>query len=33
MIFPRVTQLPKQQRIGLPAVEIYQTARVNAARG
>jgi DNA gyrase inhibitor GyrI len=29
-IFPRVTQLPKHQLIGLPAVEIYQTARVNA---
>jgi hypothetical protein len=25
-----VTQLPKHQLIGLPAVEIYQTARVNA---
>jgi AraC family transcriptional regulator len=30
-IFPRVTQLPKHQLIGLPAVEIYQTARVNAS--
>jgi DNA gyrase inhibitor GyrI len=29
-IFPRVTQLPKHRLIGLPAVEIYQTARVNA---
>ncbi len=29
-IFPRVTQWPKHQLIGLPAVEIYQTARVNA---
>jgi hypothetical protein len=29
-IFPRVTHLPKHQLIGLPAVEIYQTARVNA---
>jgi hypothetical protein len=29
-IFPRVTQLPQHQLIGLPAVEIYQTARVNA---
>jgi hypothetical protein len=29
-IFPRVTQLPEHQLIGLPAVEIYQTARVNA---
>ena len=29
-IFPRVTKLPKHQLIGLPAVEIYQTARVNA---
>jgi AraC family transcriptional regulator len=29
-IFPRVTRLPKHQLIGLPAVEIYQTARVNA---
>jgi AraC family transcriptional regulator len=29
-IFPRVMQLPKHQLIGLPAVEIYQTARVNA---
>jgi AraC family transcriptional regulator len=29
-IFPRVTQLPKHQLIGLPAVEIYQTSRVNA---
>ena len=29
-IFPRVTQLPRHQLIGLPAVEIYQTARVNA---
>jgi hypothetical protein len=28
-IFPHVTQLPKHQLIGLPAVEIYQTARVN----
>jgi hypothetical protein len=28
--FRRVTQLPKQQLIGLPAVEIYQSARVNA---
>jgi hypothetical protein len=25
-----VTQLPKHRLIGLPAVEIYQTARVNA---
>jgi AraC family transcriptional regulator len=29
-IFPRVMQLPKHQLIGLPAVEIYQTSRVNA---
>jgi AraC family transcriptional regulator len=29
-IFPRVTRLPKHRLIGLPAVEIYQTARVNA---
>jgi AraC family transcriptional regulator len=29
-IFPRVTHLPKHRLIGLPAVEIYQTARVNA---
>ena len=29
-IFPRVTRLPKYQLIGLPAVEIYQIARVNA---
>jgi len=29
-IFPRVIQLPKHQLIGLPAVEIYRTARVNA---
>ena len=29
-ILPRVTQLPRHQLIGLPAVEIYQTARVNA---
>lgn len=29
-IFPRVMQLPTYQLIGLPAVEIYQTARVNA---
>ena len=29
-IFPRVTQLPKHRLIGLPAVKIYQTARVNA---
>ncbi|MBM3740327.1 MAG: helix-turn-helix domain-containing protein [Acidobacteria bacterium] len=29
-IFPRVTQLPKHQLIGVPAVEIYHTARVNA---
>ena len=29
-IFPRVTQLPKHRLIGLPAVEIYQTARVNS---
>lgn len=29
-IFPRVTKMPKHQLIGLPAVEIYQTARVNA---
>jgi len=29
-IFPRVTQLPKHQLIGLPAVEIYQTVRVNS---
>jgi hypothetical protein len=29
-IFPRVTQLPKHRLIGLPAVEIYQTVRVNA---
>src|SRR6185369_2979455 len=29
-MLPRVTQLPKHQLIGLPAVEIYQTARVNA---
>ena len=29
-IFPRVIRLPKHQLIGLPAVEIYQTARVNA---
>lgn len=25
-----MTQLPKHQLIGLPAVEIYQTARLNA---
>jgi AraC family transcriptional regulator len=29
-IFPRVTRLPRHRLIGLPAVEIYQTARVNA---
>ena len=29
-IFPRLTRLPKHQLIGLPAVEIYQTACVNA---
>ncbi len=29
-IFPRVMRLPKHRLIGLPAVEIYQTARVNA---
>ena len=29
-IFPRVIQLPKHRLIGLPAVEIYQTARVSA---
>lgn len=29
-IFRRVTHLPKHQLIGLPAVEIYQTSRVNA---
>jgi AraC family transcriptional regulator len=29
-IFPRVIHLPKRRLIGLPAVEIYQTARVNA---
>jgi AraC family transcriptional regulator len=29
-IFPRVMQLPGRRLIGLPAVEIYQTARVNA---
>jgi AraC family transcriptional regulator len=29
-IFPRITRLPKHRLIGLPAVEIYQTARVNA---
>ena len=29
-IFPRVTRLPGRRLIGLPAVEIYQTARVNA---
>ncbi|MDX2150071.1 MAG: helix-turn-helix domain-containing protein [Bryobacteraceae bacterium] len=30
-LFPRVTQLPKHRLIGLPAMEIYQTARVNAS--
>jgi AraC family transcriptional regulator len=29
-IFPRVMRLPQHQLIGLPAVEIYQTSRVNA---
>jgi AraC family transcriptional regulator len=29
-IFPRVTQLPQHRLIGLPVVEIYQTALVNA---
>ena len=29
-IFPRVTRFPRHRLIGLPAVEIYQTARVNA---
>jgi AraC family transcriptional regulator len=29
-IFPRVTQLPRHHLIGLPAVEIYQTAPVQA---
>ncbi|MBX9600388.1 MAG: helix-turn-helix domain-containing protein [Bryobacteraceae bacterium] len=29
-IFRRVTLLPKHRLIGLPVVEIYQTARVNA---
>ena len=29
-IFRRVTRLPKHRLIGLPVVEIYQTARVNA---
>ena len=30
VIFPRVRRLPKHRLIGLPAVEIYQTTRVNA---
>ena len=29
-IFPRLTRLPQHRLIGLPAVEIYQTTRVNA---
>jgi hypothetical protein len=29
-IFPRVIQLPRYRLIGLPAVEIYQTSRVNS---
>lgn len=29
-IFPRVLQMPKHRLVGLPAVEIYQTTRVNA---
>jgi AraC family transcriptional regulator len=29
-IFPRVIKMPNHRLIGLPAVEIYQTARVNA---
>lgn len=30
-IFPRVTALPHHQFLGLPAVEIYHTTRVNPA--
>jgi hypothetical protein len=29
-IFPRVMALPDHRLIGLPSVEIYQTAKVNA---
>jgi AraC family transcriptional regulator len=31
-IFPRLTALPHHQILGLPAVEIYLTTRVNASR-
>jgi predicted transcriptional regulator YdeE len=30
-IFPRIVQLPGYRVVGLPAIEVYHTARINVA--